>query len=130
LAGGGCVFGALAAAKRPRHHRPAHASGYAAPMQALALAVGIAFAYGRISPQAAAHDRDVVALTGMPMPIRDYEAALELTYQVQLAQDWLLQPDVQYIIHPGGNVPNPRDPSGASPIPNATVIGMRTILKF
>ena len=64
------------------------------------------------------------------MPIRDYEAAIELTYQVQLAQDWSLQPDLQYIIHPGGHVSNPLDPSGTSPIPNATVIGVRTILKF
>jgi porin len=47
---------------------------------------------------------------------------------VQLAQDWSLQPDLQYIIHPGGHVPNPLAP--VSPIPNATVIGARTILKF
>jgi porin len=66
--------------------------------------VGIGFAFGRISPQAAASDRDLVALTGTPMPIRDYEAAVELTYQVQLAQDWSLQPDLQYIIHAGGHV--------------------------
>ncbi len=91
--------------------------------------LGIGFAVGRISPQAAASDRDLVTLTGTPMPIRDYEAAIELTYQVQLAQDWSLQPDLQYIIHPGGHVPNPLAPS-VSPIPNATVIGARTILKF
>ena len=64
------------------------------------------------------------------MPIRDYEAAIELTYSVQLAQDWTLQPDLQYIIHPGCHAPNPLDPSGNSPIPNAAVIGMRTILTF
>src|SRR5229473_2758537 len=69
--------------------------------------LGIGFAVGRISPQAAASDRDLVTLTGTPMPIRDYEAAIELTYQVQLAQDWSLQPDLQYIIHSGGHVPNP-----------------------
>ena len=43
--------------------------------------VGIAFAYGRISPDAAANDRALAALTGVPMPIRDYEAAIELTYR-------------------------------------------------
>ena len=91
--------------------------------------MGIGFAVGRISPQAAASDRDLVTLTGTPMPIRDYEAAVELTYQVQLAQDWSLQPDLQYIIHAGGHVLNPLAPS-VSPIPNATVIGARTILKF
>ncbi len=91
---------------------------------------GFGMAYGRISPQAAAHDRDVAALTGIPMPIRDYEAAMELSYQMQLAENWSLQPNVQYIVHPGGHVPDPRDPSGASAIPNAFVLGLRTMLKF
>jgi porin len=91
--------------------------------------VGIGFAFGRISPQAGASDRDLVTLTGTPMPIRDYEAAIELTYQVQLTQDWSLQPDLQYITHPGGHVPNSLAP-GISSIPNATVIGARSILKF
>ena len=66
---------------------------------------GFGMAYGRISPQAAAYDRDVAALTGMPMPVRDYEAAIELTYQMQLAANWSVQPDLQYIVHPGGHVP-------------------------
>jgi porin len=92
--------------------------------------VGLGLAFGRISPRAAALDRDLVAFTGMPMPIRDYEAAIELTYQVQLAPNWTLQPDFQYIVHPGGNVSNPLDPTGVSPIPNAFVAGMRTTLKF
>jgi porin len=64
------------------------------------------------------------------MPIRDFEAAVELTYQVQIAENWSVQPNIQYIVHPGGNVPDPLDPSGRSPIRNATVLGMRTMLKF
>jgi porin len=92
--------------------------------------VGLGFAFARISPQASARDRDTEAFTGMPMPIRYYEAVIELTYRVQLTQNWSLQPDIQYIMHPGGYIPNPLDPSGASPIPNAFVMGLRTILKF
>jgi porin len=46
---------------------------------------GIAFAYGRISPDAAANDRALAALTGTPMPIRDYEAAIELSYRWEIA---------------------------------------------
>jgi porin len=92
--------------------------------------VGLGFAFGHVSRRAAGLDLDAVALTGTPMPIRDYEAAIELTYQVQLTPNWSLQPDIQYIIHPGGNVPNPLDPSGVSAIPNAFVAGMRTYLKF
>jgi porin len=92
--------------------------------------VGFGVAYGRVSPRAAAYDRDVAKITGTAMPIRDYEATIELTYQIQLAENWSVQPDLQYIVHPGGHVPNPRDPSGVAAIPNALVLGLRTMLKF
>lgn len=91
---------------------------------------GLGFAVGRISPQAVAADRDMTVVTGNPMPIRDYEAVVELTYQARITKDWSVQPDFQYIFHPGGNVPNPRDPTGVSPIPNAKVIGVRSMMKF
>ena len=89
---------------------------------------GIGFAYGRISPRLIARDRDMVAFTGVPMPIPDYEAAIELTYQAKIAPGWAIQPDLQYIIHPGGNAADPLDP--ASRIPNAFVAGVRTVIKF
>jgi len=90
---------------------------------------GLGIAYGRISPRAAAADRDIVALTGVPMPIRDFEAAIELTYQFHLDNNWAIQPNLQYVIHPGGHIPDPLSPS-ATPIPDAVVLGLRTILKF
>ena len=92
--------------------------------------IGLGAAYGRVSPLAAANDRDVMAITGMATPIRDYEATIELTYQMQLEKNWSIQPNLQYIVHPGGHVPNPRDPSGVAAITNALVLGARTILKF
>ena len=92
--------------------------------------IGLGFAIGRISPRAAAYARDVVAATGLPMPIPDYEAVVELTYQWALAKHWFIQPDLQYIIHPGGNIANPMTPNSPSPIPNAFVIGLQTNLKF
>jgi porin len=92
--------------------------------------MGLAVAVGRVSPQAAAFDRDVVAATGTQMPVRDFEAAIELTYQWQLATNWFVQPDLQYILHPGGNIPSPLNSSSPSPIPNALVFGMRTTMKF
>lgn len=91
---------------------------------------GIGFAFGRVSPQAAAYDRDVIAATGMAMPVRDFEAAIELTYQWKLADNWFVQPDLQYIWHPGGNIPNPLGANGTAAIPNALVFGMRTMLRF
>jgi porin len=92
--------------------------------------LGLGLAFGRISPRAAAQDRDLVALSGTPMPIRDFEAAIELTYQIQVADGWAVQPNIQYIVHPGANVPNPVDPTGRSPIRDAAVLDMRTMLKF
>ena len=70
------------------------------------------------------------AATGTPMPIQNFEAAVELTYKMQLTKSWSFQPDLQYIIHPGGNIPDPVITSGAVPIPNAFVIGARTLLRF
>jgi porin len=92
--------------------------------------VGIAFAYGRISPAAAANDRALAAATGVPIPIRDYEAAIELTYRWELADNWTIQPDLQYIFHPGANIANPATPANLSAIPNALVLGVRMAVEF
>jgi len=91
--------------------------------------IGLAFAYGRISPDAAAFD-SALAASGQPIPIRNYEAAIELTYRWRLAERWFIQPDLQYIFHPGGNIANPANPAGGSAIPNALVLGLRTALRF
>jgi porin len=92
--------------------------------------LGLGVTYARISPQAADADRDFAAITGTPIPIRDYEAVIELTYRIQLARNWSMQPNLQYIIHPGGNVASPNVPGGVTPISNALVLGWRTQLKF
>jgi len=72
----------------------------------------------------------LAAVTGLPIPIRDYEAAIELTYRWELAENWSIEPDLQYIFHPGSNIANPANPAGLSPIPNALVLGVRTALEF
>jgi porin len=41
-----------------------------------------------------------------------------------------VQPNLQYIFHPGGNIPNPANSSSLSPIPNALVLGTRMIMRF
>ena len=92
--------------------------------------VGLAIAYGRISPDASAYDREIDLLTGRPLPDRDFEAALELTYQWFLRDGWYIQPNLQYIIHPGGNIPSPAAPDTTSPIPNALVLGTRLVAHF
>jgi len=92
--------------------------------------MGIGLAFARISPQASAFDRQLVALTGSAMPIRDFEAAIEWTYQWQLGNNWFIQPDLQYIIHPGGNIANPLDPTMQSAVQNALVFGTRISGRF
>ena len=51
-------------------------------------------------------------------------------YQYEIRGGWTVQPNLQYILHPGGGA---TDPVGADPgrlLRNATVLGIRTTLKF
>jgi porin len=91
---------------------------------------GLGFAVGRVSPAGAAFDRDLAAALGQAIPVADFEAVIELTYQWKLADKWFVQPDLQYIFHPGGNIANPLDPTGRSAIPNALVLGTRMVMRF
>jgi len=90
------------------------------------LALGVAHA--SISGDAAALDRDQRLFSDPGYPVRDYESVLELTYVAHLTRRLSLQPDLQYVIHPGGNVPNPDHPSEA--IRNAWVAGLRASIRF
>jgi porin len=57
-----------------------------------------------------------------------YETVLELSYQVQ-ALPWLqVQPDFQYVITPGGGIPNPNRPGQL--VGSAAVFGLRIIATF
>jgi porin len=80
-------------------------------------------AFGNISADAARADR----LADPPIPVRDYEAVIELSYKATIVPGWTVQPDLQYILQPGGNVENP---NGSGTIPNALVLGLRTTLSF
>ncbi|HKS65288.1 MAG TPA: carbohydrate porin, partial [Xanthobacteraceae bacterium] len=69
--------------------------------------IAATFLYSRISRDAAALDRDMIAFTGLPHPIRDYELNLALVYQAQIVPGWTIQPAFHYVFHPGGHVPDP-----------------------
>ncbi|WP_299567164.1 carbohydrate porin [Enterovirga sp.] len=94
---------------------------------------GVAAGYAAISPQARGLDRDAQlfgAAAGAPFgPRRSREAVIEATYQAQIVPGFTIQPDVQHVIRPGGNVANRRDPNGA-PVRNATVLGLRASLRY
>lgn len=91
---------------------------------------GLAFAYAKISPDLADADRVRNAETGIDGPVMDYEAVLEVTYLAAVTPWLSVQPFFQYIIHPGGNVPQPDGTAPTEPLRNATVIGVRTSVVF
>jgi len=75
--------------------------------------IGLAFAYAGISDKA----RSASALGGLPL--KSGELAFELTYAAQITPALALQPDLQYIIHPGGD----------SSLGDALAIGLRISLQ-
>lgn len=85
--------------------------------------VGIGFAYANMSPDIADLARATNAYSNTTGPIPDYEAVIEITYQAAVAPWLSVQSFLQYIIHPGGNAPDPANSTG--PIENATVVGLR-----
>ncbi len=90
---------------------------------------GLAFAYTQISPGARRTDRVEGALLGAPYPVRSNETLFEATYQAQVVPGFTLQPDVQYVVRPGGGIPNPLRP-GFQPIRDAAVFGLRATIQY
>ena len=75
---------------------------------------GVAFIYGQMS----SGYRTLAAQQGFPDP--SYEAVAELTYCIQVTPSVTLQPDLQYVVHPGGTQENG----------NALVAGFRATVNF
>ena len=85
-------------------------------------------AYAKISGDAAAADQDALAFNGPPGFIRNYEMVFEVNYAYQIAPWWVVKPDFQYIIHPGGNVADPDDSNAA--VKDAAIFGVRSTFTF
>ena len=80
---------------------------------------GASAIYARFSDAVRAFDRDAIAFTGIPGPIRDYEANLEINYGAQIVPGWYVQALVTRIWHPNGDASR-----------NAVVTGVRSLLRF
>lgn len=90
--------------------------------------VGLGFGYAHVSKRAAGLDQDIASSSGTTGLSRSSEKFIELTYQYQV-KPWLqIQPDIQYVINPGGGINNPFDPGKR--IKNELVIGLRTNISF
>ncbi len=84
---------------------------------------GCAAAFSQLSPSISALGRDTAFFAGEALPVRAYELALEVSYQAQIGPGWIVQPDFQYIVRPGGGVVDPINP-------DAAVFGLRTTISF
>ena len=62
---------------------------------------GLAFAYAHVSANARALDGDFRSLYGPAWPVRSSEALLMAVYQYEVRAGLTLQPNVQFIKHPG-----------------------------
>jgi porin len=91
---------------------------------------GIAATYARISDSARALDRDLQLFTGTPTPVRDFEAVFEMTYAHEVRPGFVLQPVLQYVMHPGGGVVDPGDPMQTRRIKDAVMVGVRTTITY
>ncbi len=80
---------------------------------------GASVVYSRFSDSVRAFDQDKINISGVPGPIRDYEANLELSYVARIIPGWTLQPDFQYVWHPSGQAGR-----------DAKVLGVRSVLNF
>lgn len=76
--------------------------------------LGLAFCYGQVSSGYMA----VGNQQGVPGP--SFESVVELTYSIRLAPAIALQPDLQYVLHPGGS----------RQYGNALVAGFRAVVDF
>jgi len=90
--------------------------------------VGVAFVWSNVSHALRSLRMDTNFFTGEEAPIQSAEMVLELTYQAPITPWLTVQPDFQYVIHPGGNVPEPGNP--AQVLKNAAVFGLRGSVTF
>ncbi len=91
--------------------------------------IGLAAAFFQLSPELRGLDRERAFFARTALPLRNYEMVVELTYQAQIVAGWTIQPDFQYIFHPGGGVVDPVNPF-VGRIPDAAVFALRTAISF
>jgi porin len=91
---------------------------------------GVAAAYAHVSPRAQALDRDFQSVYGPAWPLRSSETVVTAVYQYEVQAGLTLQPNVQYIRYPGGGATDPLMPGRGQRLRDATVVGLRTVVKF
>ena len=95
--------------------------------------LGLGMGMVRVSSQVAALDQalasyEAASHPGQYFPVQGSETYIEATYQRQIRPWWQIQPDIQYVFHPGAGIADPFAPG--SPVRNELVIGVRTNILF
>ena len=88
----------------------------------------IGFAYMNMSASYNNNVRYENQYQGSNKPIPNFESFIELDYQAVISPWLAIQPFVTYVINPGARAPQPQN--NQLSIPNATVLGLRTIVSF
>jgi porin len=91
---------------------------------------GVAAGYARVSSRARALDGDYQQLFGPNWPVRSFESLITTVYQYEVRAGFTLQPNFQYIVHPGGGATGFNSPFPGKVLKDAAVFGLRTVLKF
>ncbi len=102
---------------------------YAGPFGRDSDTVGIGLSYEQVSAAQRGLTADFANLGGFVPPDPDFESVLEISYQAQVASWWIIQPDLQWVLHPGGRVLNLSDPR-ANLGTGAVVLGLRTAISL
>jgi porin len=89
--------------------------------------LGIGMGYAKVSDSASGADKDTAFFNGGYNPVQGSEEFVELTYQYQLTPWCQVQPDIQYVIDPGGGVSNQFT---GHRVKNEAVIGVRMNVQF
>lgn len=91
---------------------------------------GVGLGYTKISNSARMLDYDNTYFNSALLPVRSAEELVEVTYIAKMAPGWYIQPDMQFIMQPGANIPDPGDPTGTKTLRNSLVFGLRTLMRF
>ncbi|WP_244480618.1 carbohydrate porin [Methylobacterium sp. Leaf399] len=89
---------------------------------------GASVIYARIGDGARAADIDGARWGHAYRPVRSFEATVELSYQARIAPGWIVQPDIQYVVNPGGGVENPSRPGTRTR--GGLVFGLRSTVVY
>lgn len=92
--------------------------------------VGMAIAYAHVSPRAQALDADFRRFYSPTWPRRTSETMITAAYQYEIKSGLSVQPNLQYIVRPGGGATDPLSTDAGQRLKNAAVVGLRAVIKF